>query len=522
MILSNDEIAYTIEHHADELTIDEIQALFDLAQRQEYNDATSSYLKYASYVHGDTYIIGKHIRYISDRIDKLLADARNSKNLIISIPPQHGKSMLVSETLPSYYLGKNPLKRVIVVSYGDDLARRFGRRNRQKIQEYGDKLFGISISRTSRSDTDFELDNLKGSLKSRGITAGITGQSADLIIIDDPIKNRLEADSETYRNRVWDEYLNSINTRLSSDGRIILIQTRWHEDDLAGRLLQYESGKWAEINIPLEAGDGDILGRQPGDPLFPEIGKDKAWLADYKQSYMRDEGTRAWHALMQGRPTCLEGNLLRRDWWQYYTTLPDKFDRVCMSWDCTFKDTESSDYVVGQVWGMIDIDCYLIDQVRDRMDFPTTLQAIKDLKTKHTQSTRIFVEDKANGSAVISILQKSISGIVPVNPEGGKVARVNAISHHIESGHVWLPLNAPFTNDFVNEASQFPNGKHDDQVDALSQGINRMMYYRSVEREEIPYVQGGVYARKELISKGFRDYQITQMVKDGKVKLIGR
>lgn len=145
------------------------------------------------------------------------------KNLI----PTHN-SQTITETLPSYFLGKFPNKRVIIASYGDDLARRFGRRNKQKIREYGKDLFDISLSKTSISDTEFEIEEHKGSVISRGIMAGITGQPADLIIIDDPIKNKLEANSQIYRDRLWEEWLNSINTRLSADGKIILVQTRWH------------------------------------------------------------------------------------------------------------------------------------------------------------------------------------------------------------------------------------------------------------------------------------------------------
>lgn len=431
--------------------------------------------------------------------------------------PTHN-SMSVTETLPSWYLGKYPTKRTIEASYGDDLAQRFGRRNKEKIERFGKKLFGIEINKKTSAATEFELSNGVGGMISRGIMAGITGQPADLIVIDDPIKNRQEADSETYRERLWDEFLNSILTRLSADGKIILIQTRWHEDDLAGRVIKHLPDKTYVINLPCEAEEDDPLGREVGDALFPEIGKDNAWLESFKQSYQTSEGKRAWLALFQGRPTAQEGNMLKRTWWQYYDKMPTRFDRVVQSWDCTFKDSDGSDFVVGQVWGMVGIDCYLLDQSRARMDLPTTIDAILNMRQKWPEAKRIFIEDKANGPAVIQLLGKKVSGLIAVNPEGGKIARASAVSPHIESGHVYLPNTslASWITDFVEECSAFPNGAHDDMVDAMSQGINRLMYYREHEEK---HVLTGTYAYGELKMMGYNDFQIRRL--RNQIKIIG-
>jgi predicted phage terminase large subunit-like protein len=417
-------------------------------------------------------------------------------------------------------MGRYPDKRVIIVSYNTEFATRFGRRNVNKIKEFGKDIFGIELSKETAEN--FEIANNVGACKCAGILAGITGNPADLIIIDDPIKNREEADSDVHRNKMWDEYLNSVKTRLSANGKIIIIQTRWHEDDLAGRIIKQEGHKCKVVNFPVEAEENDILGREVGDALFPEIGKDKYWLEDFKLSYTSQEGHRAWLSLYQGKPSAIEGNLIKRDWFQFYDKLPDKFDRVCASWDCAFKDGNNNDYVVGQVWAMRGINCYLLDQIRGHMNLPTTVDAIEAMKDKYPGIGRIFVEDKANGSAVIQILQDKIPGVIAVNPEGGKVARASAISPHIESGHVFLPKFAPFLNEFMDECSAFPNTKHDDQVDAMTQAINRMMYYRSIEKNSIDYVEGGTYCRKELIIKGFRNFEITRMAKHGKIKLIGK
>lgn len=447
-----------------------------LMREMKKRNAIKNYADYCVYVHHGRWILGNHLKLVCDNIEALINRTIPQNILIISMPPQHGKSQCVTETLPSFYLGRFPRRRVIEISYGDDLAQRFGRRNKEKIIEHGKELFGIELSKVS--DTDFEVKDYKGSMISKGVMAGLTGNPGDLIIIDDPIKNKQESESETYRNRVWEEFLNSIYTRLSADGVIVLIMTRWHEDDLAGRLLRYMPEKCKEINIPLEAEENDILGRKVGDSLFPEIGKDNAWLQEFKKVYTTQEGARSWSALMQGRPTAQEGNMIKREWWKYYAELPKKFDRLLQSWDMTFKDTDGSDFVVGQVWGSYGADIYLVDQVRARMDFPTTIQAFLDLTKKYPTATTKLVEDKANGSAVIAMLRHKVGGIIAITPKESKQARVSAVSPLIEAGNVHIPMNAPFTNGFVEECSSFPNGAHDDQVDCMSQGLHRLMYAR--------------------------------------------
>lgn len=447
--------------------------------------ARKSYSDYCIYVHRGNWILGKHLEVICKAVEDIIFRRIPQNILLISCPPQHGKSQCVSETLGSYYLGKFPWKRVIEVSYGDDLATRFGRRNREKIVEFGKQLFNIELSKSS--DVNFEIAGHKGSMISKGIMAGLSGNPGDLIVIDDPVKNRLESESETYRNRIWEEFLNSIYTRLSAQGVIVLIMTRWHEDDLCGRILANMPDKCKVINIPLEAEPGDELGRKPGDALFPEIGKDNDWLREFKKVYTSQEGARSWNALMQGRPTALEGNMLKRAWWKFYDVVPNKFDEIIQSWDCTFKDTDMSDYVVGQVWGRIGADKYLIDQVRGRMDFTETVKAIRAMSAKYPEARLKLIEDKANGSAVISVLRHDLGGIIGINPEGSKQARVSAVSYDIEAGNVYLPKFAAFLPQFLEECSSFPNGTNDDQVDAMSQGLYRLIFHSTeAPKTQIP------------------------------------
>ncbi|MED3339730.1 phage terminase large subunit, partial [Bacillus thuringiensis] len=397
--------------------------------------------------------------------------------IAINMPPRHSKSMTITETLPSYYLGNFPEERVIEISYSDTFARRFGKKNKEKVKQYGPDLFDIQISKESSAHDEWLLDNEIGGMISRGVLSGITGMGADLMIIDDPIKNREEADSETHRGKIWDEWIDSFSTRLHPGAIVILILTRWHEDDLQGRLLSKEYGEplpWQVYNLPLEAEEDDVIGRAVGEPLWPE-----RYGLEFIQERKRYPSS--FNSLYQGRPTAAEGNLLKRKWWQYYDTLP-KMVHIIMSIDATFKDEADSDFVCIQVWGKNGADMYLIDNLKARMNFPTTLQAIRNMVRKYPKAHAKLVEDKANGPAIISMLKNEIGGMIPVNPQGGKVARVNAVSPYIESGNVYLPRYAPWTQDFVEECASFPQGKNDDQVDAMSQALNRFIYYHAKEK----------------------------------------
>lgn len=393
------------------------------------------------------------------------------------MPPQHGKSMTTTETLPSYILGKFQEDRVVEVSYGDSLAQLFGRRNKQKIENFGEELFGIKISSKTRAETEFELDNGVGGMISRGIMGGLSGRPANWMIIDDPFKNRQEADSEVYRNRIWDEWLNVLKPRLAADASVILINTRWHEDDLAGRLLEQEKGQWTVLSLPCEAEENDPLGRRIGEALMPEIGKDDEWLKLTKQSYISEEGLRFWLALYQQRPTPAEGNIFKREWLgKFYRELPHDLDEEIQSWDCTFKDKKTSDYVAGGVWARRGAAIYLKDQVRDRMSFTGTLTAIRTMTAKHPDALAKYIEAKANGDAVIDTLYDEIPGIIEVEPEGGKVARAEAVTPLFEAGNVYLPHPdiAPWIHDYIEELVTFPNGKNDDQVDQTTQALVKL------------------------------------------------
>lgn len=392
--------------------------------------------------------------------------------LVISMPPQHGKSMAITEALPSWYLCRNPTHNVIEISYNETFAALFGRRNREKLLRYGPAL-GVTLAKSPRTSREFELEE-GGGMLSCGVLSGITGHPCNLMIIDDPIKNRKDADSKNKRERLVEEWQNTFKTRLAVGAKVIVIQTRWHEDDLAGHILRSEANVRA-LNFPCEAQENDLLGRSPGAPLLPELGKGERWLKSYKKSYLASNGARAWNALFQGRPAPDDGNLLKRGWWQFYPWgSPPQVNTVLISVDASFKETNTSDFVAIQVWGKRGVQCFLLDETHERMGFTKTLAAIRRVKRSFPNAT-ILVEDAANGSAIIDVLRTEFFGVLPVKARDSKASRVNAVSPMIEAGNVFLPHGAPFTGAFIEECAAFPNAQHDDRVDAMSQALNYLL-----------------------------------------------
>ena len=430
--------------------------------------AKDDYAAYVELVHHGQYIHARHTRLICEKLQ--LIHEGKLRRLAIFLPPRHSKSQTVTETFPSWYIGKDPDRRVIQLSYGDDLAVDFGLKNMQKVAEFGKLLFGIELDPDKQSKGDWAIKGKAGYMRSAGAQTGVTGKGSHLFIIDDPLKGEEAADSEVTRNKIWSVYRAVALTRLTPDGAIVLIMTRWHEDDPAGRILSSEKG-WEIINLPFEAEENDLLGRAIGEPLWPEFGFNRAWMEDMKPRL----GSRVWTAQYQQRPASLEGEVIKRKWWKYYKVLPEMAVKL-ISVDASFKDEDTSDYVAIGVWGKAGANMYLVDLVNARMDFPTTLQAIMNVKAKHKDISQILIEDKANGSAIIQVLRTKIGGVIGVEPLGGKMARVNAVSPHIESGNVYLPEDAEWVQDFVEQCAAFPKGKYDDCVDQMSQALARLIY----------------------------------------------
>lgn len=289
------------------------------------------------------------------------------------------------------------------------------------------------------------------------------------LIIDDPIKNSKEALSKTIRENIWSEWESTLSTRLHDGASVIVIMTRWHEDDLIGRLLATSPYKWDRIRLPAVAeDDDDMLGREIGEPLCPELGYDTDWANLKKQ----EVGSRTWASLFQQRPSPEQGAIFQRNWIKYVNTAPASYESMVMSWDFTFKDADTSDYVVGQVWQKTGGEFYCIDQIRAQLDFTQSVQAVVNLKNKYPRCRTILIEDKANGPAIINTLKQRVSGIIPITPRESKVARAYAVTPYFEAGNVHYLNSTPHLNDMIEELVSFPNSKHDDTVDATTQALS--------------------------------------------------
>jgi predicted phage terminase large subunit-like protein len=399
--------------------------------------------------------------------------------------PTHN-SELVSRCLPAYLLGREPTAEIIAASYSAGLASRLNRDVQRLIDSeayreiFPDTLLNstnvVAASQGTwlRNSSLFEVVEHGGIYRSAGVGGAITGMGAKYAIIDDPIKNQEEAYSATYREKVWDWFTSTLYTRLQgADAGILLTLTRWHEDDLAGRLLKLaesdpKADQWEVLSLPAvcEPDKHDDDPREPGEALWPErfpldlLNKNKA------------NGAYFWSALYQQRPTPQEGGIVKEAWLQTYRELPEDVTDWLMSWDLTFKETRKGSYVCGQVWCRKGACYYLVDQVRERLDFPGTVRAILAMVDKYSQCKTILVEDKANGPAVIATLKDKVPGLIPVTEKGSKEARLHAVSPLLEAGNVYLPQDA-WVKDLIAELVAFPNSAYDDQVDTLSQALAR-------------------------------------------------
>lgn len=461
-------------------------------------------------------------RYLCDQIQAFLeAPCTNGfmDILLLSVPPQHGKSYTVTETLPSWFLGRDPTAGIIIAGYESTFAEAFSRRNRDKFVSITQEVFLTSTHncRPNKSVQGVALWETEqgGRCRAAGLKAGITGHGAELFIIDDPIKSKEQADSETVLAKIHDEMGPSVQSRIHPGGKLIVIQTRWVEGDVIG-WVQENWGEWVwkTINLPAEYDEDaaligpDPLGRKLGESLMgrhlgddetklpQKIANTNEWLQSKKRLVKQSDGDRTWNALYQGRPSAANGNLYSPAWWKTYLRTKDlreSLEYLQLSVDATFKNTETSDYVAITLWGLKGRDVYLWKLVNKRMGFLDTVSCIKALCKEFPDIDELVIEDKANGSAIIDVLkyEENMPPVVAVTPLGGKYARAQATSPFVATGVVHLP--ADFTPDeevdvewdtkedmtarekFIRQHSTFPYGKRDDMVDSQTQGLSRII-----------------------------------------------
>lgn len=424
------------------------------------------------------YKAGKFHRHLAARLEAFSAAAiaGESPRVILCVPPQHGKSELGSRSFPGWHLSRAPHHRIILASYAADLASQMSIAARSAVEEAATWVPELAHDGSKEWTSDLWTLNAGGGLRSAGVGGGITGMSAHVGIIDDPVKDESDARSPAFKRRFESWYETAFKTRIQDGGGILVISTRWGVGDPIGYLLarELESGgrPWEVIRYPAiaEADEYDADGslwRAAGEVLSPE----RYSLA----TMLERKGEMApwrWAALYQQQPVPEEGGIFRPEHFsQRYTTLPE-LDGQAISVDLTFKGKDTSDFVVMQCWGWKGANCYLIDQRRGRMFYPESKAALIDFRAKHPRASTVIVEDKANGSAMVSELRPMMPGIIGWDP--GKAdkrtrAEVSSLPRYA-AGQVFLPASAGWMHDFVTEHLGFLAGAaNDDQVDAESQ-----------------------------------------------------
>lgn len=474
-------------------------------------DAGDSFRAFVELLHPDWDIPNFQFE-LAETLDALEKRTLGVNNLLVTMPPRHAKSTYSTEMFPSYFMARNPYRFTMSCSYSAELALGFGRKVRAVVEDpLIHQVFPDFELSTSARAADVWQTKVGGEYVAVGLNGVTTGRAANLLIVDDPIKTREEAESMTKRNKVWDFYTASLENRMQPEANglppiQIVILTRWHPDDLAGRLMEtedWQEGRWKHINYPAI--------RKSVHPVpvsrrsLPEDDPDHvATLDEYRSlpskkryvSRLIDEAL--WHerfplevlyrkqrlsprdfaSLYQQEPYIQGGNIIKAHWWRRYTheSKPDSFSTIIIAADTAFKKTETADYSVAVVAGMDRYgDMYILDVHREKLDFPE-LKAFL-IRLNNTWRGRglraMYIEDKASGQSIIQELKRrSGMAVIPHKVVNDKVARVNAILPLIEGGRVLLPADAPWLDIFVQECVTFPASMHDDQVDALAMALD--------------------------------------------------
>ena len=441
----------------------------------------------------------RHLVFLADYLEAL--KRRDIRKLMIEMPPRHAKSTTVDELFIPYWLLISPDERCVLASYEANFARTWGRKARLVVREIGPSYYGLDVKRDTDAAFDWEIEGHRGGMFTTGIGGPITGRGFNLGVIDDPVKNQEEAQSEVIQERNYDWYRSVWSTRREPDAVEVLIQTRWHEADLAGRLLDEEPHEWVRVTLPALAEEGDLLGREMDEPLWPERYDFEA-LMDIRYGKQDPGGQRRggigsyfWSALYQQRPTPLEGGMFRRDWWKRYAVLPAAATRGYGFLDTIQVDKPTSDFYALSTWRTDGAKYYVTDCRRLRGTWPEMRQVIADWYAK--ENVPLVVEETPAGTPQIQSLEemsrlqyqgkRTGPPIIRFKIEGkSKVARAMVYAPYVEAGLVYLPNQAAWVSDWVEEHAAFPNGAHDDMVDTGSMAMIRFELDRPTDFSAFP------------------------------------
>jgi predicted phage terminase large subunit-like protein len=406
----------------------------------------------------------------------------DTKRLIITVPPRSLKSICASVCLPAFALGHDPSRRIICVSYSDGLARKHANdcRALMRSEMYRGVFPRTRISPAKDTETEV-MTTARGSRLATSVGGTLTGRGGDLLVIDDPLKPQ-DAQSEVARESLKQWYSNTLLSRLDHKGvgLIIVVMQRLHPDDLVGHLL--EQGGWKHLNLPAIAEEEMVVTlsathrhrRRVGDLLHPER-EPRAALDELKASM----GSMEFAAQYQQAPVPIGGNLIRWSWFKFYDhqPAPQPGDRLIVSWDTAQSSHELADYSACVVLLVRKETVYILDVVRERLEYPDLIRVVlkhhRGWRNAGCSSYALLIERKGSGLSLIQDLQRQNIHPIGINPEGDKIMRMAAQTAPIEAGAVHLPTRAGWLDEFKKEILSFPKSRHDDQIDALSQALQR-------------------------------------------------
>ena len=457
--------------------------------------------------------MGRHIELLCDRLQKV-ADGK-IKRLMVFLPPRSSKSLIASKIFPAWYMGRNPNHEIMSVSHSDQLASDFGRSVRDIVntEEYQRIFKGVQLKADVKAAGKWKT-NQNGSYYAAGVRSQIAGRGAHLALLDD-VMSEEDSFSEAGRRYIKEWYPSGLRTRLMPNGSIIIINTRYHFDDLCGWLLKQETdlteNKWEVISIPawLDSTAAELLGLPEGHSYFPEWKPDEVLRVD-EQEIRASNGSRYWDALYMQNPSPEDGGIIKKkwfEWWEYED--PPHCEMIIQTYDTAFSTRKTADYSVIQTWGIFHqmerneyggesyVPCLiLLGNVKDRFEYPELRRIAQVLFQKHRPDVCI-VEKKASGQSLIQDMRRAGLPVLEYLPDRDKVSRVYASTPIMEAGRLYIPRGKEWANDLFDEALAFPNGAHDDQVDCMTMAIQYMKDSWNVTHPDDPSWEDDYNPRKQ-------------------------
>jgi len=462
------------------------------------------------------WLMGRHIHVIADRLQKV--ESGEIKRLMVFLPPRSSKSVICSKLFPAWYVGRHPQHEILTVSHSDQLASDFGRSVRD--------LVNFDLFNTVFPDVQLRSDvraagkwktNQGGTYYAAGVRSQIAGRGAHVAILDD-VMSEEDSFSETGRRYVKEWYPSGLRTRIMPNGSIVIINTRYHEDDLCGWLLRQESqieleNKWEVIKIPawVDEPSSKLLDLPIGSSYFPEW-KPSEILKNDEEEIKASNGSRYWESLYMQNPVPDTGGIIKKKWlkwWDYDE--PPPCDYIIQTYDTAFSTKTTADFSVIQTWGIFEhmetdstgrenwvSNLILLGNEKGRFDYPALRTKAQELYDYHKPDVCI-IEKKASGQSLIQDLRRAGLPVLDYIPDRDKTARVYAATPLMEAGRVWLPKGYEWSDDLYGEAITFPNARHDDQVDAMTMAIHYMKESWNLLHPDDPDYEEG-YERKKRVA----------------------